>query len=100
LPEDTSWIERQRRRYIEVPVGDEDALRVHYIETEVLKSASDVVGLTTAIMELSTTGLLTEENLAEARESFRSQVSKSIKKRGASVEGSGPGDGKDKRDVG
>lgn len=79
LPKDDGWIKRQERLYVKVPRDDPYELRRHYIETEVLKTVSDIIELTTRIMEFSTAGVLTEETLAAARQSFQNTALKTLK---------------------
>lgn len=70
LPEDDSWAEDQVFLGIDVPT-DERALKIHYVLTEVLQTASDLTGLTSAVM--AKTGV-SPEVLANVEASFRRTV--------------------------
>ena len=73
LPEDTSWIQEQKDLYIEIPENRHD-LWMHWLETEILHP-SDVVNLVAEILILSSTGIISEEEVKAAVGLFRSTVS-------------------------
>jgi hypothetical protein len=84
LPNDDTWLRRQKRRNIVVPerplnTDDLDAmdeymeqLRSHYIMTEILKTVEDSYGLFEKIIQISLAGALTEEQISAASATFRS----------------------------
>lgn len=82
LPEDKSWITRQRDEwFIDVPEDnpkkpgyDAEALRRHWLETEVLVSLDDYVKLTARIFVQSVTSGIDEETLEAAMTSFQNRV--------------------------
>lgn len=74
MPTDGGWIERQKRRYgVEVPT-DPDEQRLHYIETELLITASDLMDAVQTITTLSLAGTVEEEAVREEMASFRRKV--------------------------
>lgn len=70
LPENDRWLRRQRFFGIEIP-DDEDALLYHYITTELLGDARELMALVEQIMIASG---IDSDSLAAARVSFRSIV--------------------------
>jgi hypothetical protein len=70
LPEDNTWREDQEYLGIVIPTNERE-LYVHYVSTEILYTAEDFYNLSEMIMR--STGV-SEEKLAEAQASFRSQM--------------------------
>lgn len=67
LPEDRAWEKRQEFFGIEIP-SDANEKMYHYITTELLMNASDLMALVDKIMQASG---IDEDTLAAARETFR-----------------------------
>lgn len=73
LPEDESWIARQKSHRIRIP-EDPELLRQHYITTELIRTPEDSIIL---FMEVTTAGLrgvINEDDIQKVRENFRSIV--------------------------
>ena len=75
IPQDTSWLEKHKRRMIEIP-EDITKLREFYITSEVLKTPDDIAGITASVMLLSQEGKVDEAALETALESFRGYMGK------------------------
>lgn len=67
LPDNDKWIKRQKFFGIEIP-EDENELLYHYITTELLQDARDLVSLVERIMEESG---IDQDTMKAARSSFR-----------------------------
>ena len=80
IPQDTSWLEKHKRRLIEIPT-DPDKLREFYITSEILKTHDDMVGITVSVMILSQQGKVDEAELETALESFRGYLGRKAIKR-------------------
>jgi len=72
LPKDESWIKEQEKLYIEVP-KDPRKRWMHWLETEILHP-NDIVELVAEILILSSTGIISEEDVKAAVGLFRSTV--------------------------
>lgn len=72
-PPADGWDERQREDGIVVPEGDR-ARKIHWLQTEVLVDPQDAATLFMALVSLSGKGVVPEEAIAAARESFRRAV--------------------------
>lgn len=68
-PTDDLWEAKQRRRYIRIPEDPEEK-RVHWIKTELLRTAPDIVEATTAIMALSAGGVVSREQIDAHKATF------------------------------
>lgn len=71
LPQDMSWVDRQKRRHIKVP-DEPEALRLHYINTILLKSQADMLDLISAVVAISTG--IKEDDIKRVIEGFRDSV--------------------------
>lgn len=80
LPEDDSWLEKHRRRLVEIP-DEPDKLREFYISAEVLKSNADIAGITASVMLLSQQGKVDEAALETALDSFLGYMGRTSIKR-------------------
>jgi len=81
LPEDDGWMEKQRRYHIRIP-EDLESRRRHWIETEVLKSIEDMVGMISYILAKSASGDIELEDVEAAKKSFRDLLSASLQEGG------------------
>jgi hypothetical protein len=70
LPKDTRWIEKQKRRHIQIP-DEPDKLRQHYLETELLKTPEDAQNIVIAILKLSARGAADPAAVEAAMDGFR-----------------------------
>lgn len=70
LPEDDSWAEEQLLFGVKVPESPA-ARRLHYVKTEVIMNAEDMISMFDGIMRVSG---MPEEYLREAQDSFRSAM--------------------------
>lgn len=73
LPEDDAWEIRQRSYHIRIPV-DPIEKRRHYIQTVILKTPDDLMRLMEQVMILSTQGVVSEEAVKAAVNTFRGAV--------------------------
>jgi len=80
IPQDTSWMEKHKRRMIDIPT-DPDKLREFYITSEILKTHDDMAGITVSVMILSQQGKVDEAELETALESFRGYLGRKAIKR-------------------
>ena len=80
VPADDSWLEKHKRRLIEIPT-DPDKLREFYITSEILKTHDDMAGITMSVMLLSQQGKVDEAELETALESFRGYLGRKAIKR-------------------
>jgi hypothetical protein len=67
------WQEKQVRWNIEIP-SDPLELKIHYIQTVVLKSVKDVYGIVNMVMALSMEGVISQEEIEAASKSFRDSM--------------------------
>ena len=70
VDDSAEWVQEQEFLGIDIP-DDKNERKIHYFETEVVGSASDVFALVTEIMKLSG---LDEEAIADAESLFRSEL--------------------------
>ena len=70
LPEDDGWLEKHKRRFVEIP-EDPELLREFYLTAEVLITPEDVANIVASVMVLSQQGKVDEAALEIALESFR-----------------------------
>lgn len=88
-PKDDAWEAKQRKRYIRIP-EDPDGKRLHWIKTELLKTASDIVEATSSIMELSSSGVVSREQIQAHKRSFLRSLQEPTESRsGATGEAAG-----------
>lgn len=73
LPSDTSWEDRQRNLYIEIP-EEPDEKYWHYLSTVVFKSPNDFVSCIEKILRISAQGIVPEEELDGLISLFRDTV--------------------------
>lgn len=72
--EDRSWRARQIRLGIKIPEPTEDnpdALFLHYVETEVLKTAEDIMTAVGEIVAAGMRGVIPQDRIDAAKSSFR-----------------------------
>lgn len=91
LPDDnSSWEDRQRRRHVVIP-DDPEAKRRHWINTELLKSPQDMVGLTAKVMSL--VGGEDEEVVMDMVDGFLNTLRSKQRSAGGATLGAGGGAG-------
>jgi hypothetical protein len=92
LPEDKTWMYKQKSWGIEIPLLPKDTdyddpeefeyavveygqeLRLHYLQTELLKTVNDAYGIVDMIMRASLEGAISKEAIDAASASFRSTL--------------------------
>ena len=75
LPEDASWQDKYKARYIDMPT-DLVELRDFYIDKEVLTTRADIEGLTSSVLLLSEYGKVDPDALEARLEFFRGRMEK------------------------
>ena len=75
LPEDASWQDKYKARYIDMPT-DPIELRDFYIDKEVLTTRADIEGLTSSVLLLSEYGKVDPDALEARLEWFRGRMEK------------------------
>jgi hypothetical protein len=73
LPEDDNWLQVQKWFGVNVPENPMD-LRYHYITTEILRSPEDLFTVLNDIMKESYKGMVKEDDLEAAINSFRDNL--------------------------
>lgn len=74
LPADRSWIERRKRRYLNVPEDDPDALLVYYKQHEVLVTPEEFLKVQNKIIVMSSSGAIPESAVEAAEAMFRNKI--------------------------
>jgi len=97
MPADDEWVERQRRRYIQVP-DDPEERRIHYLDRIVFRSVTSINECIVQILELSAQGMVTEEELAAVGDLFRRSLQPQPRQPGEQV-GAAEGAGDQGRQV-
>lgn len=80
LPEDTTWQEKHKARYIEIPTKLQE-LRDFYITAEVLPTKPDMNGLVASVLLLSEQGKVDPDALEARLDLFRGRVRRKAAKR-------------------
>ena len=76
LPEDDTWMDEQEEIGVEVPRdAGKGELKWHYLTTEVLLTVDDMMQAVQAITSCSYAGIVTEEAIGAAMDSFRNRIS-------------------------
>ena len=85
LPEDASWQDKYKARYIDMPT-DPIELRDFYIDKEILTTRADIEGLTSSVLLLSEYGKVDPDALEARLEFFRGRMGRKTAKRPDSPE--------------
>lgn len=73
LPEDTKWMDRQKRHHVKLPT-DPYELRHHYIRTQVLRSVEDIYLAMQKVIVASLSGSVDEAAIEASLKTFRDTI--------------------------
>lgn len=73
LPEDTTWMVKQKKKFITIP-EDPDELLMHYIKTEVLRTMDDIYSCMSVVLTSAYSGSVDEEAVEAASKTFRRKL--------------------------